>query len=97
MTGPQRALLTDLIGQYVERLPAPLAADVTARIADPVQARAHFAWAGDSDQRARYYRVHADRLLIEYDNIQDGANHAHSVWRDPVQDFGAGLLEHRGR
>ena len=28
------------------------------------------------------------RLLIEYDNVQDGVNHVHAVWRDPGGDFG---------
>jgi hypothetical protein len=31
-------------------------------------------------------------LLIEYDNTQRQANHAHSVWRDPEADFGYDVL-----
>jgi hypothetical protein len=31
-------------------------------------------------------------LLIEWDNVQNGANHAHSVWRDPDTDFGLDVL-----
>jgi hypothetical protein len=35
-------------------------------------------------------------LLIEWDNTQRGANHAHSVWRDPDSDFGLDVLaQHR--
>jgi 6-phosphogluconate dehydrogenase (decarboxylating) len=30
----------------------------------------------------------AAREVIEYDNVRDGANHVHSVWRDPQGDFG---------
>ena len=30
--------------------------------------------------------------LIEFDNAEDNANHVHSVWRDPSNDFGADLL-----
>ena len=30
-----------------------------------------------------YYRLQGPRLLVEWDNTQRGANHAHSVWRDP--------------
>ena len=92
MTDPQRGLLTGLIRQYAERLPAPLAADVMARVEGAALADAHFAWAGDPAGPARYYRVQAERLLIEYDNVQNGANHAHSVWRDPTLDFGGELL-----
>ncbi|WP_236829854.1 DUF3500 domain-containing protein [Blastococcus sp. KM273128] len=32
------------------------------------------------------------RLLVEWDNTQRGANHAHSVRRDPVADFGLDVL-----
>lgn len=28
----------------------------------------------------------------EWDNTQRGANHAHSVWRDPQSDFGLDVL-----
>jgi hypothetical protein len=30
--------------------------------------------------------------MIEYDNVQGGANHVHSVLRDPQNDFGDDLL-----
>ncbi|WP_411267319.1 DUF3500 domain-containing protein [Actinoplanes sp. KI2] len=37
-------------------------------------------------------------LLIEWDNTQRNANHAHSVWRDPSRDFGLDVLRaHRAR
>ena len=39
-----------------------------------------------------YYRLQGPRLLIEWDNTQRGANHAHSVWRDPSTDFGLDVL-----
>jgi len=39
-----------------------------------------------------YYRLQGPRLLIEYDNTQRDANHAHSVWRDPTADFGMDVL-----
>ncbi len=35
-----------------------------------------------------YYRVHGKTFLIEFDNIQNNANHVHSVWRDYKSDFG---------
>ena len=34
----------------------------------------------------------ARELLIEWDNTQSNANHAHSVWRDPTSDFGLDVL-----
>ena len=55
--------------------------------------RVHFAWAGPIDPRQpHYYRLHGPTLLIEYDNSQNQANHVHSVWHDPRNDFGADPL-----
>ena len=31
-------------------------------------------------------------FVFEYDNVQDGGNHVHSVWRNKSEDFGANLL-----
>ena len=39
-----------------------------------------------------YYRIQGVTFLIEYDNSQNDANHAHSVWRDFEGDFGVDLL-----
>ena len=39
-----------------------------------------------------YYRIQGSHIVVEYDNTQRDANHVHSVWRDPADDFGAGAL-----
>jgi hypothetical protein len=39
-----------------------------------------------------YIRIQGPVTLVEFDNAEDNANHVHSVWRDPVNDFGADLL-----
>jgi hypothetical protein len=89
MLRQQRQLLAGLVGQYLGRLPAPVAAAETDRVAGEALEAVHFGWAGSGDPgRPHYYRVQGPRLLIEYDNVQDGANHAHTVWRDPEGDFG---------
>ena len=55
--------------------------------------RIHFAWAGPIEPgHAHYYRIHGPTALIELDNTQNDANHIHSVWHDPRNDFGADLL-----
>jgi len=87
----QREILRLLLGTYFDRVPttvSPLPGyDETA--IDAV----HFAWAGSAEPgQPHYYRVQAPRLLIEWDNTQRGANHAHSVWRDPTADFGLDVL-----
>ena len=51
----------------------------------------YFAWMGGLKKglgHPHYYRVHGKTFLIEFDNIQNNANHVHSVWRDYESDFG---------
>jgi hypothetical protein len=53
----------------------------------------HFAWAGGTAPgEPHYYRLQGPHLLVEWDNTQNDANHAHSVWRDPTSDFGLDVL-----
>jgi hypothetical protein len=95
MSPAQRALLLGLVRQYLDRLPAALAAPRLDRLGGTGLDEVHFAWAGEAARGApHYYRVHGPRLLVEYANAQDGADHVHSVWRDPAGDFGADLLGH---
>jgi Protein of unknown function (DUF3500) len=60
----------------------------------PARGRSRAAlWTGPIDPgRAHYYRIHGPTVLIELDNTQNDANHIHSVWHDPRNDFGADLL-----
>ena len=52
-----------------------------------------FAWMGSVNEgEPHYYRIQGPTFLIEYDNVQNEANHAHSVWRDFDGDFGRDLL-----
>jgi hypothetical protein len=88
----QRDMLRVLLGTYLGRVPdgvSPL-----GRYADDAALDAvHFAWAGPTEPgAAHYYRLQGPRLLVEWDNTQRGANHAHSVWRDPTADFGLDVL-----
>ncbi len=88
----QRAWVRALLATYLDRVPASVSP--TARYADEqVLDAVHFAWAGSTEPgEPHYYRLQAPRLLIEWDNTQRNANHAHSVWRDPVADFGLDTL-----
>jgi Protein of unknown function (DUF3500) len=89
MLPQQRALLGGLLDQYLGRLPGPLAELERERVAGERLEAVHFGWAGSGEPgQPHYYRLQGPRLLIEYDNVQDGANHVHSVWRDPEGDFG---------
>jgi Protein of unknown function (DUF3500) len=85
----QRDLLRALLATYLERAPDGLAPVLDDAALDAV----HLAWAGPTGLgEPHYYRLQGPRLLIEYDNTQRHANHAHSVWRDPEADFGYDVL-----
>ena len=88
----QRDLLRALLAAYLGRVPDGLApqADYAG---DAALDAVHLAWAGPTGpSQPHYYRLQGPRLLIEYDNTQRHANHAHSVWRDPAADFGYDVL-----
>ena len=89
----QREILIALLRQYVDRLPEELAEIHRTRLTSQVLDAIHFAWAGGSEPGDKhYYRLQGPRLLIEYDNTQNDANHIHAVWRDPEGDFGVDVL-----
>jgi hypothetical protein len=93
MSGVQRALLIRLIQEYAANLRPDLADAQLARIKIAEVERIHFAWAGSVEAgKPHYYRVHSQKLLIEYDNTQNNANHIHTVYRDLVNDFGEDML-----
>jgi hypothetical protein len=90
----QREILRALLDVYVGRVPDALADAEAAKYAtDDALGELRFAWAGGQDPgQAHYYRVQGPTLLAEYDNTQRGANHVHTVWRDPRHDFGVDVL-----
>ncbi|HUE96268.1 MAG TPA: DUF3500 domain-containing protein [Longimicrobiaceae bacterium] len=93
MTSAQRSLLLALIGVYAGTVEASVAAERLAAIREAGIENLHFAWAGSTERGApHYYRVQGPTTLIEYDNVQNGANHIHSVWRDLRSDFGGDVL-----
>lgn len=85
----QQALLDDLVALYIGRLPAPLVPSELNRLEEAGLDEIHFAWAGPEEPGApHYYRLQGPTFLVEYDCVQNGANHVHAVWRDPKRDFG---------
>jgi len=84
----QRAMLLTLLGRYVGRLPDELADEEAAKFAGSALDDVHLLWAGGLEPgEPHYYRLHSPVLLAEYDNTARGANHVHTVWRDPRGDF----------
>ena len=73
-----------LIDIYARQLPGSMAPDADG---------ARFVWIGGTGPgEPRYYRIQGPRLLIEFDNTQNDANHIHSVMRNPAGDFGDDVL-----
>jgi hypothetical protein len=93
MSRSQQEILEALIREYIHRMPDAVAEVETARLRQRGLDGIHLAWAGSLERRQpHYYRLHGPRFFVEYDNTQNDANHIHSVWRDPVNDFGADLI-----
>ncbi len=92
--GPtDQAGLERLIRHYLGRAADDVAASDWERAVADGLADTTFAWAGAVEPgRGHYYAIRGPRLLIEYDNTQNGANHIHAVWRDPTNDWGGDLL-----
>lgn len=88
----QREMLRALLATYLDRAPAGVS-PLHRYDDDSALNAVHFAWAGPTAPgEPHYYRLQGPRLLIEWDNTQSNANHAHSVWRDPASDFGLDVL-----
>ncbi len=88
MTPDQRETLYALVDAYESRAPE----GVLSRTPESLDG-VHFGWAGPRTEGApHYYRIQGPDLLVEYDNTQRNANHAHSVWRRPDSDFGFDAL-----
>lgn len=93
LDGAQRERLVRLVSEYALNMRADVADEELRRLRAAGLERVHFAWAGSLDRgQAHYYRIHGPTVLIELDNTQNDANHVHSVWHDPKNDFGADLL-----
>ncbi|MGH9134394.1 MAG: DUF3500 domain-containing protein [Ilumatobacteraceae bacterium] len=99
LTPVQREVLRRLLDTYVGRVADSIADHEAAKYAGEGIAALHFLWAGGTAAgEPHYYRIQGPRLVAEYDNAQRDANHAHSVWRDPLDDFGDDVLaRHRAR
>jgi Protein of unknown function (DUF3500) len=88
----QTSILRELLDSFLGRLPEELA-DQQARLVERELDRLKFLWAGSAERgQPHYYRIQGERVYIEYDNVQRGANHIHTVWRDLANDFGGDAL-----
>jgi hypothetical protein len=89
----QQQILVNLIDEVASVQAQPVYQQRMALIQEQGMDAVRFTWIGSSDRgEPHYYRVQGPGFLIEYDNTQNGANHAHLVWRDFAGDFGRDLL-----
>jgi hypothetical protein len=93
LDGEQRARLARLVKHYVDRATEEVAGAQWRRIERTELGQAAFAWAGPERKGSgHYYTIGSPGFVIEYDNVQNQANHIHSVWRDFNNDWGGDLL-----
>ena len=56
-------------------------------------AKTFFAWSGSTTNGGlAYYRIQGPTLVIEYAPQQGDIDHIHTIYRDPTNDYGAGLV-----
>jgi hypothetical protein len=93
MTSQQRQALMNLIEDYLSKIEEDVAQKRLHGLKSNGLDSVYFAWMGNTAPgEAHYYRIHGPTFLAEYDNIQNNANHIHSVWRDLENDFGVDTL-----
>ncbi len=93
LTPPQRDALVALVKLYIGRWRPELAAETFAKITTAGLDTLTFAWAGGLEPGdGNYYRIQGPTFVIEFDNVQNRANHIHTAFRDFEGDFGRDLL-----
>jgi hypothetical protein len=97
LTDAQKKILDRLMMEYIGRHRPELQEGERKRAATGGDSALFFTWAGGMEPgQPHYYRVQGKTFVVEYDNVQNEANHPHSVWRDFGRDFGVDLLrQHR--
>ena len=93
LSSAQQDVLWSLVEEYAAVQPDSLSSERLSEIRAAGVNNIKFAWMGSATVgEGHYYRIQGPTFLIEYDNVQNNANHAHSVWRDFDGDFGRDLL-----
>jgi hypothetical protein len=95
MTPAQQKTLMALIEEHATVQAPGLSDQRLAKVRADGFGNIRFAWMGSLEKgpgNGHYYRVQGKSFLIEYDNVQNRANHHHIVWRDFAGDFGTDLL-----
>ena len=93
MTPSQQALLRKLLEELFSNYVAEIRDKALHEMDHAGFDKLHFGWAGSTKRgEGHYFRIHGPTLVIEYDNTQNNANHAHLVWHSPGNNFAADFL-----
>ena len=92
LTASQRAMLVDLVREWVDIIGDEAAAakmkEVQGSLADT-----YFAWAGSTTNgKGAYFRIQGPTVFIEYAPQGQGdanVDHIHTIYRDPTNDYAA--------
>lgn len=89
----QQLIFLKLLDEYLSTMPAEQAEKKMNSIRDEEINELRFGWAGATVVgEGHYYRIQGKSFLIEFDNVQNKANHIHTVWRDFDGDFGRDII-----
>jgi hypothetical protein len=89
----QRRQMRELVRELAHNLCRDLAQQQLEEIEEAGWGQVHFAWAGGGERgEPHYFRLTGPTFLMEYDNTQNDANHAHLVWHSRDNDFGVNWL-----
>lgn len=89
----QQLIFLKLLDEYLSTIPAEQAEKRMNNIKNEELNEVRFGWAGATVLgEGHYYRIQGKTFLIEFDNVQNKANHIHTVWRDFDGDFGRNLI-----
>lgn len=92
----QKTIFMQLLNTYIGNFREEFSDEMMKKLESSGLDSLRFAWAGSLEPgpgNGHYYRIHSPVLLIEYDNTQNNANHAHTVVRDLTNDFGEDALK----
>lgn len=95
LSDEQKALLEDVIASRLGHMNADDFEAAMARAREGLE-ETHFGWWGPTEPLgAAYWRVTGPTLVIEYapqDMDGDPTDHAHNMYRDPTNDYGAAWI-----
>jgi len=92
LTPAQQEMLLDVAHEWVGILndagAAARMSDIRANLS-----KTFFAWSGSTvNGQLAYYRIQGPTVVIEYAPQQGDLDHIHTIYRDPTNDYGAGLV-----